>query len=210
MAELAQVRGEQQIWITRTHLIALTLTTLLIAVLAFFVGLRVGQGQVEPPTIAAAPVLLPDPKQEDALEELLQQIEATQAPPAELSFPDALSDKGQPASPTQPLPSVALPATIPATPGLSPPTPAALPALPPKQGWAVQVSSFEAAVDADAQVKELVDSGWPAYRVTALVKGRNWHRVRVGGYPSRQAASEASAELATNLGRDELMIARAP
>jgi cell division protein FtsN len=46
--------------------------------------------------------------------------------------------------------------------------------------------------------------------VTALVQGENWHRVRVGGYPSKEAATEAAAELATNLGLEELMITQAP
>ncbi|MEL6349317.1 MAG: SPOR domain-containing protein [Myxococcota bacterium] len=212
MAEVAQMHGQRQIRITRSHLAALSLSTLLIAALAFFVGLRVGQGQASPPPLATTPALLPDPEKADALEALLRQAEAVQAEAggAELSFPDALASGNAPQTPTQRLPRVALPVAVSAEPQMQPPTPASLPPLPVKEGWVVQVGSYEAAADADAQVAVLNESGWPAYRVTALVKGSNWHRVRVGGYPDREAASAASAELAANLGAGELMIARAP
>ena len=72
MADLARNHPDRQIWITRSHLAALGVTTLFIAILSFFIGLKMGQNQAGPATAAAPPPLLPDPEKEDALEELLR------------------------------------------------------------------------------------------------------------------------------------------
>ena len=45
--------------------------------------------------------------------------------------------------------------------------------------------------EADAKVKELEAGGYPAYEVTALVKGVTWYRVRIAGYVSQEVAYEA-------------------
>ena len=92
MADLARNHTDRQIWITRSHLAALGITTLFIAILSFFIGLKMGQNQAGPATAATPPPLLPDPEKEDALEELLRQVEDSQAlVSADLSFPSALS-----------------------------------------------------------------------------------------------------------------------
>lgn len=212
MAELARMHGDKQIWLTRSHLAALATTTLFIAVLSFFVGLRVGQGRASAPAQAAA-LLLPDPAKEDALEDLLRQVEVAQAEGASASdftFHRSLGAGEAPAAPIDGLPSIER-ASIAGPPAvLSAPTPEALPPLPVREGWSIQAFSFEDPVEAAEKVSLLNEAGWSAYQVTALVHGQNWHRVRVGGYPTKEKAAEASAELSAGLGLEDLMIARAP
>ena len=208
MADLVRNHSDRQIWITRSHLSALGVTTLFIAILAFFVGLKVGQNQAGPPTTISAAPLLPDPLKEDALEELLRQVEDSQAVAStDLSFPSALSQGTAPVAPLEPIASVSVPTRI--EPSLPPITPAP-PAIAPTEGWAVQISSFEDPLEADERIVELGQLGLSAYRVTALVSGSNWHRVRIGGYKSREKAIEASEEFSARFGFEELMIARAP
>ena len=208
MADLARNHPDRQIWITRSHLAALGVTTLFIAILSFFIGLKMGQNQAGPATAAAPPPLLPDPEKEDALEELLRQVEDSQAlASADLTFPSALNQGTTPAPPLEPIAAVSVPTRV--EPSQLPIAPAP-PATPPTTGWAVQVNSFEDPLEADTRIAELGQMGLSAYRVTALVNGTNWHRVRIGGYSSREDAIEASEELAIQYGFEDLMIARAP
>ena len=55
MADLARNHTDRQIWITRSHLAALGITTLFIAILSFFIGLKMGQNQAGPATAATPP-----------------------------------------------------------------------------------------------------------------------------------------------------------
>lgn len=214
MADLARMQNDKQIWLTRSHLAALAMLTLFIALLSFFIGLQLGQQRSQAPIQADAPQLLPDPAREDALEALLRQVEAAQAVDAnaqDLTFPQALSAGEMPSTPlasaegmTGQLSAVAPP------PNLSPPSPQSIPPLPIKEGWSIQAFSFEDITEATEKVSYLNEAGWTAYQVAALVNGENWHRVRVGGYPSKEEATAAAAELSSSLGLEDLMIARAP
>ena len=47
-------------------------------------------------------------------------------------------------------------------------------------------------------------------RITALIRGQNWYRVKVGSYPSKDAAANARKKLASSLGTRDLMITEAP
>ncbi|MDG1477954.1 MAG: SPOR domain-containing protein [Myxococcota bacterium] len=208
MADLARNHPDRQIWITRSHLAALGFTTLFIAVLAFFVGLKVGQKQTDSVVIAAAPPLLPDPVKEDALEDLLRQVENSQPVASnDLSFPSALNTTEVPVAPMEPIASIPIPTRVAPS---APPIVPAPPATPPTTGWAVQISSFEDPLEAEDRITELGMLGLSAYRVTALVNGTNWHRVRVGGYTDREDAIEASEALSAEHDFEDLMIARAP
>ena len=208
MADLARTPPDRQIWITRSHLAALGVTTLFIAILSFFIGLKMGQNQAGPATAEAPPPLLPDPEKEDALEELLRQVEDSQAlASADLTFPSSLSQSSTPTPPLEPIAAVSVPTRV--EPSQLPIAPAP-PATPPTTGWSVQVNSFEDPLEADTRIAELGQMGLSAYRVTALVNGTNWHRVRIGGYSSREDAIEASEQLAVQYGFEDLMIARAP
>ena len=206
-----QIQNSREIWITKGHLAALGPATLAIALLAFFVGIQVGRKQVEAPPVTQADNILPDPAKEDALEALLREVEAAQAAAPPLAFPDTLTEGEAPKAPVEeeekpvetdvePVPEVKK--------DPPPPPPKAAPV--PKSGWSVQVASYDNAKDADARVEKLRERELKAYRVTALIRGQNWHRVKVGSYPSKDAAAKARNDLARILGTRDLMITEAP
>lgn len=61
--------------------------------------------------------------------------------------------------------------------------------------WSVQVTAFQNEDDATQMASELDGEGYSAFVVSGQVKGKTWHRVRVGRYPSREAAMTALQKL---------------
>lgn len=201
----------REIWITRGHLAALGTATLAIALLAFFVGIQVGRNQADTPVASDTETILPNPDREDALEALLREVESAQAAAPPLAFPETLSEGIAPQTPpaveTEEPPTDVRPAsTAKQAPPPDPPKSAPVPSA----GWSVQIASYDAAVDADARVAKLQERGLKAYRVTALIRGVNWYRVKVGAYPSKDSAAEARVKLTRILGTRDLMITEAP
>lgn len=200
--------------LTRSHLAALALTTVSIAVLAFFVGLEVGRSGRPQPALVQTP-LVPDVKQQDDLEALLHEVQAARNPKqgqsGELTFLHDL-----PANRTAPVPPPsAQPTSTPAT--VAPAPGAPIPHAPkdlaagqvPTSGWAVQVGKYGSRSDADAQVDALNQRGFRAYRIATLVHGRTVWSVRVGGFTTRTRAEEARAELSEIVG-DTTSVVEAP
>jgi cell division septation protein DedD len=217
-------RAHRQIWITRSHLVALGLATCCIALLAFLVGLQVGRTQAAAAEVVAeAPLpLTPDVSKEKALEALLREVEVARSSVgpavgsgpnhAELTFPELL----EPVEPALTLPqdTVAEPtrSAVAAPPGDAPaaPTPAAEPEAAPTSGWSVQIASHPSAAEADAMLEDLKAAGHDAYRVAALVDGQTWYRVRIGGFRSKNRAETARKSLQELLGSDDLLLTEAP
>jgi len=231
MSEIARPRApgssrarDRQIWITRSHLAAIGVSSLLIATLAFLVGMQVGrrQSEVVPSVASAGPSpFLPDPADEEALEALLREVEFAQAsiaPTGEmvtperadrLVFPEVLSGEVSVQTVT--------PQEAPAGPvNLVGPRPEIAPTYAPNAGaavttgWSVQVATTPDAATADARVAALTEQKLKAYRVGALVDGQTWYRVRVGGFTSRKEAETARERLAIQLGAPDLVVAEAP
>ena len=220
-------KNSRQIWITRSHLAALGVTTFLIATLAFLVGMQLGQtnnGTAPDDTLASnSPTpLVPDAAEEEALEALLREVEyaqSTLAPtgelvtePAGLDFPVALEEDASRLG-TDIVIGNAIETTVEPGPNVNieTPDPTAVDApSAPSSGWAVQVAAYPNANEADTQVTGLVAMDIPAYRVAALVDGRTWYRVRIGGYETEEQALVGRNELRVRLGQPELLIASAP
>jgi DedD protein len=201
----------REIWITKGHLAALGTATLAIALLAFFVGIQVGRSQIEAAPSENIDALLPDPEREDALEALLREVESAQAAAPPLAFPETLVEGKVPEAPETPEEAPVKTEVRPApevkhTPPPEPPKSAPIP----KSGWSVQIASYERVADADARVTKLQERKLKAYRVAALIRGHNWYRVKVGSYPTRDAATKARISLARTLGTRDLMITEAP
>ena len=66
---------------------------------------------------------------------------------------------------------------------------------PAASGYVVQVAAFTDRYGAQAQVRKLKGAGFPAYVESVSNGKRELQRVRVGPYPSREAADEARANL---------------
>jgi DedD protein len=80
---------------------------------------------------------------------------------------------------------------------LSRAAPAATPATaePPREGFVVQLAAFSDDKGANALSGKLKRAGYPAYTETiSTSRGTLW-RVRVGGYPTRDAAGAARDRL---------------
>jgi len=56
------------------------------------------------------------------------------------------------------------------------------------RSWSVQVTAFQERNDAMQMASELDGEGYSAFVVSGQVKGKTWHRVRVGKYASKEAA----------------------
>jgi DedD protein len=71
-----------------------------------------------------------------------------------------------------------------------------------KGPYAVQVAALTDRQAATATAERLKAQGLPAATVAATSKGKTWYRLRVGTFPSREAAARAAGLLHAELGLD--------
>ena len=121
------------------------------------------------------------------------------------------NEKILPATPPPPDPFPDAPRTAggSVTPGAAVQAPASLGKVP-ADGWAVEVGSFPAESEARARVEALTAAGLPAYALPGLVASQTTWRVRVGGYPDKDAASGALASVRSRAGAGAATVVRAP
>jgi cell division septation protein DedD len=210
-----RVRGEDSIWLSRAQLTALGIMSISTAILAFFIGLELGQRKVPEPVVITQDIgLIPAEVESDALVELLAKVEqaaAKTAPTTEaavLSFPTALTETEV---------SVLLPA--PPAPGegeellVAPGEAASAPpsaeiGSAPSSGYALQIATVESAEEAKAKVEAATAAGLKAFSVAALDAGvTRWH-VRVGPYADEKEANKAKAGVLITLGLAEATLTR--
>lgn len=203
-------RERDQIWITRNHLLALGVATTCIALLAFFLGLKLGRAHGGPDEEARPPSLTADPMGQEELEAVLRKAARAQ-PENDFSFPKEL-----------PADAVTPPGSEITDPGSASSTSAAPPTEQPELsaeapvgavpngGWSVQVGSYASPEEADQRITELKEQELKPYRVAALVDGQNSWRVRIGGYSSQKAAEEGVETLRGKLGVTALSVVPAP
>ncbi|MEN9785684.1 MAG: hypothetical protein RLZZ299_948 [Pseudomonadota bacterium] len=232
-------RPNRQVSVSRQQLYAMLASTLFLAFLAFAVGLRLGGGRVGTPVPevglrgeerAVRPVL-PDEARTAPLEELLARVETrvagtsdASALRAALTVPriapgtpgtETPPPEGAEVAPQPPAPAVdPFPDGEPASVGVASAgsavvAPASVGKVP-RDGWAIDVAEVAASADAESKVAALSGAGLAAYALPSLVGGRSVWRVRVGGYPDRQAASDAFGEVKRRAGVDDARVVRAP
>jgi len=234
MAKNGRFNGGREIWLTRGHLWALAVTTCSIAVLTLFIGLHIGRATNGQSTkVADGDGLIAHQIEEDPLEDLLSRIEAAAAdatPEASLSFPAALPEQGEPVPvmeapeaaeepeafvepgddvPEMPLTSQTDDVEAAASDHAPDPKPVATAEVP-TDGWAVQLGAFKTLEEAETRVAELTRDSVPAYRVSALVRGETWYRVKVGGYATRDDALVGRDRLLKRLGLETALVGQAP
>lgn len=61
--------------------------------------------------------------------------------------------------------------------------------------WSVQVGSYPQENDAKNVAKRLSDKGYDVYVVTGQVKGKSWHRVQIGRFPTKTEAEKLQKTL---------------
>jgi DedD protein len=207
--------GQREIWITQGHLWALALVMFFIGVLSFFVGLLYGRSQVQPPEgQASAEALVPAEVEGDALDELLARLESLEVDDPQdgaLSFPGTLPEGEAFPLPEEqveapPAAAVVMPSRV----APEPPEGDAEAGAVPSGGWAVQLASYATVEEADDHLDRLVEQGIDGYRQAAVVRGETRHRVRVGGYRSREAAERGREDLVGKLGVADAIVVQAP
>jgi len=85
----------------------------------------------------------------------------------------------------------------------APPPRAPMPATAPQAGWTLQLHASQDKVDADRFAAMMREKGYAPYLVDAEVAGRGtWHRVRLGSFPSKDAAAKYLADFKRETGVD--------
>lgn len=163
---------------------------------AFKGGLAEADTAEIPPT--RDPSVPPRDEDEVKAERAEQALAAADAVSAELDAADAaLARAAEPAvaePAVEPAPSTAVePAVAPARPGG--PSEAEPPAAeaPGKRVFTLQMKAFSRQADADKLAAKLTSNGHDARVEAHEVRGRTWHRVRVGSFTSWESALEAKA-----------------
>ncbi len=203
MSELARRRNARDLWISRSHLVALGLGAGILSAITFSIGytLRDDPGGVRVPASLLAEV--PD----DRLVELLARVEASEDPLggiAGLTFPEDLSHVPEPILPmgpplppgTEPVVVLAPVVSIPPTQvhiDASPPAFAPLADAAPAGAFTARVATYdgaEGATQAIALRATLRAAGLEAWVGTRLIGGQPRYRVAVGGYPDEASAAQ--------------------
>lgn len=215
MRDLAHKPGQREIWITQGHLWALALVMFFIGVLAFFVGLLYGRSQVGiPEGHASAEALVPAEVEGDALDELLARLESLKVDDPQdgaLSFPGTLPEGEAFPLPEEQIeepPEAAV--VLPSREVPEPPQGGPEAGDVPSSGFAVQLASYVTVEEADAHLARLAELDIDGYRQAAMVRGETRHRVRVGGYRSRDTAERGREKLMEQLGIDDAIVVSAP
>jgi len=178
----------------------------LAAVVVFGLGVMVGKRVAESgPAISPPPLALPT-------ETVPPLPPTTPAPaaaiPAEsLTFYDRLSG----VAPPPPLP---LPEGQPPPQAASLPTPAPADRTPEAQirklagtgRFAVQLAAVNDRGDAEETAARIKRQGFEVVTVRASVKGKVWYRVRVGSFPSQQAAAQAAGIFRSAYGYEAMVV----
>ena len=213
----------------------LVISAIGLAVVVFLCGVMVGRGvrQTQVNEVAdAAPSILVDPSRDPASPNFDRPITADgtvrtsgdltdparvapERPPDIVREPSAAGPKGpalqnlSPAVTSKPEAPIAQPVT---PPSVTPPIasreaaapPAAAKATPglPRKGYAVQVKAVTSAAEAERLVKTLKSKGYPSY---SMPRGKLFG-VRVGSYPTKDAAETVMARLKKDEGYKELWL----
>ena len=209
---------DDRIELGRSHIAALGLGTFFFGVLAFLVGLQTGRSGTAEAEVAQVPVgvFVPNIGQIDELDTLLREVELARSalppqiaePEVPLNFPTALTQAPQ-ASLLHSTDSSLTESGAPPIAETGPVRPASLP-MAIGRGWSVQLATYATLDDAEAHVAALKDEHPGAYSVAALVDGRSWFRVRIGGFEDQSQAEAALAQLAEQQVAADLRVALAP
>lgn len=210
-----RVRGEDSIWLSRAQLTALGIMSISTAILAFFIGLELGQRKVPDPVVITQDVgLIPAEVESDALVELLAKVEqaaaktATTTEAGVLSFPTALTeDEVSVLLPAPPAPGEGEELLVAAGEAASAPPSETIGGVP-GSGYALQIATVESAEEAKAKVEAVTTAGLKGFSVAALDAGvTRWH-VRVGPYADEKEANKAKAGVLITLGLAEATLTR--
>ena len=202
-------KKQERIFITKTHLLSLSFTTLSLGLLTFAIGYKMGTSQAA--VEEQIPItLLPETSSQDTLEALLREIERKEenkeAP--DYSFPD--ENRPQPVVKSSLDKSSEVATTQLRQGDVPPPKPQFSEQELPTSGWSVQIGSYKTLEEAQEKIMDLQKNNLSAYYVIAMIRGKNWYRVRVGGFTTQKIAEDGKKALERKLGEKGYITAKAP
>ena len=176
----------REIQLTAKQLVFVFMSTLLVAVVVFLLGVWVGRGMGADASVAEQ--RLPAPGVSAGT------TASVKGDAGKLTYPDVLQGKSTAPSPTpSPAPPPAASSTppVPASPPASRP-PATAPSSPPatEDGWVVQLDAFSSKANADRMAAELKGKGYAAFVTPGPL-----FKVRVGPFAKREAAEQMASRL---------------
>ena len=173
MAENRKSKDRGYFYLTRGQLFILAIVFVIASVVFFFLGILIGQSieerkllQREEPVVKI-PI---QPKVRSAEEEM--------------TFYDTLTHKAVPSKETD---KIMKPPVAQSTADNSTTVTNTVPVT----SWSVQVTAFQSRDDATRMASDLAGQGYAAFVVSGKVKGKTWHRVRVGTYADKDEAMTA-------------------
>jgi cell division protein FtsN len=199
--------------ITKRHIIAVSITTLMLSLFTGVVGYQSGRKlhmETQDTTVAS---LLPNVDDQASLEELLLEIEQTKhiRSDNDYQFVNELQKN-------TPISIPAVPETldnetvIQADPGalqIPEVAPNALSTLP-TTGWSIQVGSYPTLEESQVQMDRWTELGQEPYVVTASVDGEVWYRARLSGLSDKAQAEALKETLQGQMNEFDYIVVRAP
>ena len=174
------------------------------SLVVFFLGVLIGQRIEEKKLLKREEPLVKLPVRPSAKSGSVPGAPAKE----EMTFYDTLTKAPASKKPTSKKPGQGVKEVIPAKDAVKPPVDKVT-GVPPeevqgdsgtetrKRVWAVQVNAFRHKRDSTNLAKKLKDKGYDAYVISVNIKGRTWHRVRVGHFATRKEARELQKVLKT-------------
>jgi cell division protein FtsN len=177
MAEKRTSREGRYFYLTRAQLFILAIVFIIASTLFFFLGILIGQSIEERKLVHREEPVVKIPIQPNA--------GIKQDKEEEMTFYDTLTDgdqgearRSKGVAGTDNSGSTAVATNS----GVAP-------------SWSVQVTAFQNKDDAMHMASKLEGEGYSAFVVSGQVKGKTWHRVRVGRYASKEQAMQALQKL---------------
>ena len=177
MAENRKSKNGGYFYLTRGQLFILAIVFVIASVVFFFLGILIGQSIEERKLL----------QREDPVVKIPIQPKVRSAE-EEMTFYDTLTHNAAPSKETDKImkPPVAQSTTHNST---------TVTNAVPVTSWSVQVTAFQSRDDATRMASDLAGQGYAAFVVSGKVKGKTWHRVRVGTYADKDEAMTALKKL---------------
>ena len=196
--------------ITRRHIVAVSITTLMLSLFTGIVGYQSGRKLHMGSEKDSVVTLLPNVDEQASLEELLLEIEQTKhiRSDNDYQFVNELQKDSPISIPSQPN-KITAETVINADPdALEIPEVATIPL--PTSGWALQVGSYPTLDEANQQTESWTSQGQKPYIVTASVDGEVWYRVRLSGLSDKHQAEALNRTLQEKMNEFDYVVVRAP
>jgi len=196
--------------ITKRHIVAVSITTLMLSLFTGIVGYQSGRKLHVGSEKDGVARLLPNVDEQASLEELLLEIEQTKHIRADndYQFVNELQKDSPISIPDEPN-KITTETLVEANSG-DIEIPEVAPNPLPKSGWSLQVGSYPTLDEANAESERWTSRGQKPYIVTASIDGEIWYRVRLSGLSDKAQAEALNKTLQEQMNEFDYVVVRAP